>query len=152
MEVVIPKENAVFWMDGRGYWHNRHGRFEHKRIIDHFNRAIRRDDAGYYVTQVRGEIREKVYFPFEDTPIFAVRILLPPPLHLLLNTGVEIPLDPAALFVQADQIYLQHGDERVKFTERALLALAPYLEEDEIGLHLRIEEQTWPIPERKSPR
>ena len=149
-DIVIPKEDAVFWMDDRGQWHNRHGRFEHKRIIDHFNRAIRRDDAGYYVTQVRGDIREKVYFPYEDTPLFVVRIIPPPPLQLFLNTGETVPLDPASLFVHADHVYLQRSDERIKFSERALLALAPYLEEDGNGLILRIDECVWPIPERST--
>ena len=64
-EVVIPRENAVFWMDAEGRWCNRHGRFAHKRIIDYFNRSIGRDAMGYFVTQVRGDIREKVYFPHD---------------------------------------------------------------------------------------
>ncbi|HSO20322.1 MAG TPA: MFS transporter permease [Desulfosarcina sp.] len=150
-QVVVPREHAVFWMDGRGHWHNRHGRFEHKRIIDHFIRAIRRDGDGYYVTQVRGDICEKVYFPFEDTPLFVVRIIPPPPLRLHLNTGREIPLDPAGLYVEADHIYLRNGDERIKFAERALLALAPYLQEgEEGGLQLSVKGSTWPIPERSA--
>lgn len=147
-EVVIPRENAVFWMDSRGYWQNRHGRFEHKRIIDHFNRAIRRDDGGYYVTQVRGDIREKVYFTYADTPLFVIRILLPPPLRLVLNTGDEMRLDPAALFVEADQMYLRRNDERIKFAERALVALAPFLNEDEDGLIIDIEGRRWPIADQ----
>lgn len=151
-EVVIPKENAVFWMDGRGHWHNRHGRFEHKRIIDHFNRAIRRDDGGYYVTQDRGDIREKVYFRFIDTPLFVVRVLLPPPLRLVLNTGDDMRLDPSALFVEADQMYLQRDDERIKFTARALVALAPFLEENGDGLILNIEGRRWPIADHDAHR
>lgn len=147
-EVVIPKENAVFWMDGRGRWKNRHGRFEHKRIIDYFNRAIRRDEDGYYVTQVRGDIREKVYFPFEDTPLFIVRIIPQDPLRLVLNIGETISLDPAALFVETDQLYHQRGDERIKFSDRALLAIAPYLVESAIGLNIRIGDHTWPIADR----
>ncbi|MGA6924623.1 MAG: hypothetical protein WBY88_03015, partial [Desulfosarcina sp.] len=95
-EMVIPKEKALFWMDGQGRWHNRHGRFGHKRIIDYFNRSIRRDDNGYYVTQVRGEVREKVYFHYADTPIFIVHIIMDSPLRIALNTGETIPLDPAA--------------------------------------------------------
>lgn len=147
-EVVIPKENAVFWMDGRGRWKNRHGRFEHKRIIDYFNRAIRRDEDGYYVTQVRGDIREKVYFPFEDTPLFIVRIILQAPLRLFLNTGETMPLDPTALFVEADQLYHLRGDERIKFSDHALLAMAPFLDEGADGFSIRIGDRTWLIPDR----
>ena len=145
-EVVIPKENAVFWMDGRGRWHNRHGRFEHKRIIDYFNRSIRRDGDGYYVTQVRGDIREKVYFPFEDTPLFIIRISPKAPLRLDINTGEVIPLDPAALFVESDQLYHKRGDERIKFADRALVAITPYLEESAAGLIIRIGDHVWPVP------
>lgn len=147
-EVVIPKEKAVFWMDGRGRWQNRHGRFEHKRIIDHFNRSIRRDEGGYYVTQMRGKIREKVYFPYEDTPLFIVRVIPAPPLRLLINTGKEILLDPAALFVESDHLYHKRGDERIKFTDRALMAMVSYLEECAEGLRIRIDDRTWPIPVR----
>ena len=147
-EVVIPKEQAVFWMDGQGRWQNRHGRFAHKLIIDHFNRSIRRDDKGYYVTQVRGDIREKVYFPYEDTPLYIVRVLLQAPLRLALNTGDVIALDPAALFVESDQLYHTMGDERVKFSDRALLAMAPFLEEKADGLSIRIENRSWSIPAR----
>ena len=147
-KMVIPKEKAVFWMDGRGRWHNRHGRFEHKRIIDYFNRSIRRDEDGYYVSQVRGDIREKVYFPFKDTPLFIVRIIPKAPLQLNLNTGEAIPLDPAALFVESDQLYHNRGDERIKFTDRALVAMTPYLDENADGFIIRIGDRTWPIPDR----
>jgi hypothetical protein len=147
-EVVIPKENAVFWMDGRGCWHNRHGRFEHKRIIDHFNRSIRRDADGYYVTQIRGNVREKVYFAYDDTPLFVIQVVDRDPIHLRLNTGETISLDPARLFVESDQLYQQRGDEHIKFSDRALLAVAPYLDEDPDGLRIRIGNRTWPIADR----
>lgn len=128
-EVVIPKENAVFWMDDRGRWHNRHGRFEHKRIIDHFNRAIRWDADGYYVTQVRGTIREKVYFTYAETPLFVIQVIQSDPIQLLLNTTQTIPLDAHALFSRADQMYQRMGRQVVKFSDRALMTLAAHLEE-----------------------
>jgi len=146
-EVVIARENAVFWMDGHGRWHNRHGRFEHKRIIDYFNRSIRRDRDGYYLTQVRGDIREKVYFPFEDTPLFVVDVIPADPMRLALNTAETIPLDPRNLFTQADRLYQQRGDDRIKFSDRALMAMAPHLEESAAGLAVRVGGRTYPIPE-----
>ena len=147
-EVVIPKENAVFWMDGRGRWQNRHGRFENKRIIDHFNRSIRRDKDGYYVTQTLGNVREKVYFTCDDTPLFVFQVITRDPIHLLLNTTESIALDPTRLFVKADQLFQQRGDERIKFSDRALLAMAPYLDESAHGFSIRIGDRTWPIPDR----
>ncbi len=144
-EVVIAKEDAVFWMDGQGRWHNRHGRFEHKRIIDYFNRSIRRDEAGYFVTQIRGDVREKVYFPYEDTPFFVVRVLDENPIRLVLNTGSIVELDPDRLFVRGDHLYLQREDERVRFTSHALMAMAKHLEDGDMGLMLRLGDQRWPI-------
>lgn len=150
-EVVIPKENAVFWMDDRGRWRNRHGRFEHKRIIDHFNRSIRRDRDGYYVTQTRGDVLEKVYFTYDDTPLFVFQVMTEEPMHLVLNTGETVVLDPTRLFVRSDQLYQARDDERIKFTDRALLAMSPYLEERPDGLSLRLGDRTYPIPDRSRP-
>lgn len=148
-EVVIPKENAVFRMDNRGRWQGRHGRFAHKRIIDYFNRAIRRDEDGYYVTQILGNVREKIYFDYDDTPLFVLQVIDADPVDLILNTAETIVLDPARLFVDADQLYQQRGDERIKFSDRALLAMAPYLDEGADGFSIRIGDRTWPIANRR---
>ena len=45
-ELVVPKEKAVFWLDAHGRWHNKHGVFEHKKIIDYFHSSIRKDAVG----------------------------------------------------------------------------------------------------------
>jgi len=147
-EVVIPREKAVFWMDAQGRWHNRHGRFEHKRIIDHFNRSIRCDSGGYYVTQERGGIREKVYFPYAGTPLFVVRLIPGPTLQLELNTGAVLQLDPEQLFSHDDQLYQRQGKALIRFTDRALLALCDHLIETPTGLSIRLDNQVFPIPDR----
>lgn len=144
-EVVISKEDAVFWMDDRGRWQNRHGRFTHKRIIDHFNRSIRWDENGYYVTQTRGDICEKVYFAYAVTPLFVFQVIAGDPFQLVLNTGETIALDPARLFVESDQLYQKQDGRCVKFSERALLAMTTYLDENTDGFYLRIGDRTWPI-------
>ncbi len=147
-EVVIARDKAVFWMDERGRWHNRHGRFEHKRIIEHFNRSIQRDQDGYYVTQVRGDIRERVYFPYTDTPLFVTRIVTSEPMQLVLNTGDTITLNPCQLFTRSDQLYQLRGDEHIKFGDRALLGLSAYLEEIPDGLAIRVGSRLHPIRSR----
>jgi len=147
-DIVIPKEKAVFWMDGRGHWHNRHGRFAHKRIVDHFNRSIGRDAKGYFVSQIRDKIRERVYFHYDDTPLFAVRVVDDGAITLVLNTGETIPLDPFGLFVQSDQLYQRRNDERIKFTDRALLSLSAYFAETKNGLAINIGGQHFPIAAR----
>ncbi|WP_319521349.1 MFS transporter permease [uncultured Desulfosarcina sp.] len=146
-EIVIPRENAVFWMDERGRWQNRHGRFEHKRIIDHFNRSIRCDSGGYYVTQERNGFCEKVYFRYVDTPLFVFRVLAGDPMDLELNTGEIVPLEPERLFTHRDQLYQRHGTGCLKFTDRTLMAMAPCLVETPEGLCLRIDAGTFPIPD-----
>ena len=150
IEVVIPRENAVFWMDEEGRWCNCHGRFEHKRIIDYFNRAIQRDDMGYYVTQIRGELREKVYFPHGETPLFVVRVTKGDPLHLTLNTGQELDLDPTTLYIREDRLYLRLSEEIARFNDRALMAMMPYLDECDAGMVIQIGSQTLTIPEEKA--
>jgi hypothetical protein len=146
-EVVITKENAVFWMDDQGRWHNRHGRFEHKRIIDYFNRSIHHDENGYYIAQIRDQIREKVYFPYADTPLFVFRVIKGDPLQLELNTGQTVPMDPKQLFIKADQLYQRQEDQVIKFSERTLIDMAPYLEETSDGLVIRWGDQHHAINE-----
>ncbi|MDL2269518.1 MFS transporter permease [Desulfosarcina sp. OttesenSCG-928-A07] len=146
-EVVIPKENAVFWMDDQGRWCNAYGRFIHKRIIDHFNRSMGHDKDGYFVAQVRGDTREKVYFHYADTPLFAVRVTLETPVHLVLNTQRVIPLSPDLLFSRSDQLYQRMGDEIIRFGDRALMAISAYLEDTPEGLVIQIDGRKTRIPE-----
>ena len=128
-ETVIPKEKAVFWMDAHGRWHNEHGVFEHPKIIAHFNTHIRRDVDGYYLSQeINGHI-EKVYFPYEDTAVFAVDLRREPEEVLLLNTGERLPLDPRRLALRGDDLYQLRDGERIKFNERCLLKLAERIDD-----------------------
>lgn len=122
--IIIRRDKAVFWMDGRGRWHNQHGPFEHKRIIAHFNASIQKDSDGFFVTQEHGGIYEKVYFEYEDTALFVVDIKQTDPIRLILNTTAEILLQPDALMICGDHLYIQHGDDRIKFSEHALFKIS----------------------------
>jgi len=146
-EVVIPRENAVFRLDARGRWCNRHGVFRNRRICDHFHAAIRRDAAGYHLRQELPDRVEKVYFPYEDTALFVVRVALGDPVDLTLNTRRRVALDPALLFVQGESLYLTLEGERVKFTEQATLKLAEAMEFTPEGYAIRTGERVHPIPE-----
>jgi hypothetical protein len=128
-EIIIPKEHAVFWLDGQGNWRNRHGKFQRKAIIDHFHASIRKDDGGYYVTQINQNRREKVYFHYDDTALFVFDVQLDDPVQLVLNTGKTVTLRPRKLTIAGDQLYMQLGGERVKFAERALIAMTRLIEE-----------------------
>src|SRR3989339_1813713 len=95
--VVIPREEAVFWMDENGDWQNEHGRFENRRIIEYFHASIKHDFCGFYVEQENGDILERVYFPYEDTALF---VFMAADGILTLNTGEKISLDPTNLFME----------------------------------------------------
>ena len=146
-EIVIPKEKAVFRLDGRGRWCNVHGVFRNRRIIDYFHSAIRRDKDGYFVCQEQEAITEKVYFPYEDTALFVFDVIISDSAALVLNTKEEIPLAPENLFIASDNLYIWRGDERIKFTERALMKLADALEFTDGAYYIRLATGRFRIPE-----
>lgn len=138
VEIVIRRENAVFRLDRRGRWCNEFGVFRNHRISEYFHSAIHRDADGYFVWQERGNLTEKVYFPYEDTALFVTDLTLGPTITLRLNTRRQIELDPAQLFVAGDSLYLTSGDERIKFTERALMKLSEIMDFTSEGYFIRI--------------
>ncbi|MGB5984837.1 MAG: MFS transporter permease [Desulfobacterales bacterium] len=144
-EIVISKDQAAFRLDGRGRWHNVHGPFQHAKIIAHFHRSIRRDAGGYYLYQDHGTHGEKVYFPYEDTALFVWDLELGPRIVLMLNTGRKMIMDPGNLTYRDDDLYYTEGDERIKFSERALLKLGPHLEESHGALSLSYQGKSYPI-------
>ena len=153
-EIVVPKDKAVFWLDTHGRWHNKHGVFEHKKIIDYFHSSIRKDAEGYYLFQKHNDhIIEKVYFKYEDTALFVFDIKTqddPDKIRLILNTKDEIALDPKNLFVQNDNLYTEYAGDRIKFIDRAMLKLAPRLKFDQHRYHLELSGKTYDIPIRDS--
>jgi hypothetical protein len=143
--VVIPKEKAVFWLDRQGRWHNRHGRFEHKKIINYFHSCIRKDVQGYHLYQHHGRRIEKVYFPYEDTALFVWAVSLKEPITLALNTGRSVFLKPDCLFEKNDALYVNLDGETAKFAEHALIQISSLLLEGEQGLSIRMAGRTYPI-------
>ncbi|MBT8342074.1 MAG: MFS transporter permease [Desulfatitalea sp.] len=150
-EIVVEKEEAVFWMDRFGRWHNDGGPFEHKKIIDYFNSAIRRDENGYFLYQAWDETIEKVYFKHEDTPLFVVDVRMGEPMELVLNTRESVSLVPADLFVCQDQLYMARGDERLKFTDRVVMKLCTQIEFDGKRYAFVTEHGRREIPEYEPP-
>jgi hypothetical protein len=146
--IIVPKEQAVFWMDKNGVWHNEHGKFEHPKIIRHFNRSIQKDDQGYYLFQQTDEAEEKVYFCHEDTVLFVVDLSLTEQVILTLNTTDTLPLDPTQLFTRNDGLYLQTSEHCIKFSQHALVKLSRFMEETDGQFCLKLNQTTHPIPER----
>lgn len=151
-EVVVPKEKAVFWLDAYGRWHNKHGVFEHKKIISFFHSSIRRDADGYHLFQQPDDHTiEKVYFKYEDTALFVFDVIMKDDsdkIRLILNTKDEIPLDPEALFVQNENLYMEHDGHRIKFIDRAMMKLSHRLIFDQQQYRLELNGKFYHIPIR----
>jgi hypothetical protein len=145
-EIVIPKENAVFWMDGNGRWHNVHGLFQHKKLIDYFNMSIGRDSGGFFVGQERGDIREKVYFRCDETALFAVDIVVGSAITILLNTREKIKLDPEKLYIKNDFLFMHYQDTLIKFTDRCMMSLSGYIEEIDGSCYFQFKDKRFMIP------
>lgn len=149
-EIVIPKEKAVFWMDGDGRWCNRHGHFQHKKIIDHFNASIRNDNNGFYLTQLRGDVIEKVYFAHAETALFAIDFAFGDPSVIKLNTGLELELVPESLFIYGDDLFYRMGNALVKFNQRALLKISEKITADQERYVLKMPSGSITIEERQN--
>ena len=147
-EIVISKDRAVFWLDSNGRWHNIHGEFEHRKIIDFFHSSIRKDNDGYYVTQTMESYKEKVYFRYEDTALFVFNIIKNKDIYLLLNTKKQIKLNPEELFIKDDSLYTKDGEELVKFTEQSMMKISKYMENDNDSYFIKIGDKKYKIPKK----
>ncbi len=145
-ENIVPKEDAVFWLDKNGCWRNAHGKFEHKKIINYFHSCIKRDQDGYYLSQLNGNYREKVYFPYEDQALFVFDVIRQDDVTLILNTKKQIVLDPENLFIKDDNLYMRMGDETIKFVEHGLMKMAPLLEDEDGRFYIRLKDERYRIP------
>ena len=145
---IISRENAVFRMDGNGVWHNEHGPFEHPKIITYFNRSIRKDEQGYFVSQDLEGTEERVYFPHEETAVFAVDIRKGDPVTLVLNTGARIPVTPETLYIENDALFMESPGHLIKFNQQALAKMAGLFTETDRGLALTLNGTDFVIPEK----
>jgi hypothetical protein len=148
-QVIISKEDSVFWMDKDGNWCNEHGKFEHPKIIKYFNSSLKKDENGFYVYQKTDECEEKVYFKYEETALFVVSlkesVKEKEDFSLVLNDNSKIKFDPENLFTKDDSLYLQTIDNLIKFSSRALLKLSKFIEEKDDQLSLTIKGKTYKI-------
>ena len=135
-EMIISKEDALFWLDKNGIWYTKNGKFEHPKIIRHFNASIKKDEMGYHLCQPREGFLEKVYFPYEDTALFVIDIKKEHEheLTLLLTTRETVILDPGQLFTCNDNLYVQTPEHCMKFAQRALVKISAFMEDK--GGHL----------------
>ena len=147
-EIVIPKDRAIFWLDKNVRWHNAHGEFEHKKIIDYFHSSIKKDEKGYYLFQERENLREKVYFHYEDTALFAVDLTKDKDISLILNTKKQIKLKPKNLFTRNDNLYMRLGQETIKFSERGLMKISDLLEFSDEQYFIKVKNRRYRIVQK----
>jgi hypothetical protein len=145
IEIIIPKERAIFWLDKNGRWHNEHGEFEHKKIIDYFHSSIERDEDGYYLSQKREDVQEKVYFHYEDTALFALDLIKNNVITLILNTKKQVKLKPRNLFIRGDNLYMRMGEETIRFTERGLMKISDLMEFDKDRYFIKVKNRRYRI-------
>ncbi len=143
--VEIPADEAVFWLDANGNWHNADGRFRHKKIIDHFHSSIKRDRKGYHLYQAHQHYIEKVYFNYEGTALFVFDVLPQTEIILVLNTKRKVKLRPRKMFINNDSLYMHLDDEVIKFAEQGLMKIAPFLEEVGDRLFIRAKNRRYRI-------
>jgi hypothetical protein len=144
-EIIISKDEATFWLDKKGCWNNVHGEFEHKKIIDYFHASIKKDKDGYYLSQTNGNNKEKVYFHFEDTALFVFDVIKDKDIILLLNTKKKMKLKPRKLFIKDDNLYMQLGEERIKFNEKSLVKISTLIECDNDRYFIKVRNRRYEI-------
>jgi len=144
--ITIPKEDAVFWLDAEGRWHNEHGPFEHPKVSAYFHACIQRDADGYYVGQQRDAVYEKVYFRYADTALFVFGVKdRGAATTLRLNTGRKIDLNPEDLYVKDDRLYTQTDFGPARFNQKCLLQIADRIEEHSSDLYIRMGDNRFKI-------
>jgi hypothetical protein len=144
-EIVIEKESAVFRLDANGRWHNQHGRFQHKKVIDYFHSCIKKDRHGFYLTQQKEDCIEKVYFPYEETAFFVFDVIVGDEIMLVLNTKERLTLDPGQLCIKTDNLYLRNGADIIKFTDRSMMKIAAFMEDRAGGYDFVFQGKKYPI-------
>jgi hypothetical protein len=147
-EVIIPKEKVTFWLDRNGFWHNENEKFQNQRIINYFHSCIRKDSRGFHLAQRHREHLEKAYFSYEDTALFVFDVIKGEPIILVLNTQKRIRLRPKKLFTRKENLYMQLGEDEIKFTEHSLVKIADKLQFDGEDAFIRFKDKKYRIEER----
>jgi len=149
-EIFIPKEAAVFFLDKHGFWrHKEQGKFEHRKIINHFHSCIRKDENGYHLRQRLGNCIEKVYFHHEDAAWFVFDVIKGEEIFLVLNTRKRIKLRPRKLFVNKDSLYMNFGEHRIKFTDHSLIRISDLLDYEGDEYFITVKRRRYKIGQLK---
>lgn len=141
----VVDEEGLIWQGGEQY--------DAPEIHEQFYRNMTRDEQGRIYTTCFGE---RCWIVPKDTPfvIQMVRVATSGPDHtavgvtLVLNGGIEEPLDPASLAVgEGNVLYtsVREGAFPARFTRKAYYELARHIEQDEDGFALILGGRRHPI-------
>ena len=91
------------------------------------------------------KFREKVYFPYEETAYFVYEVIKDQEITLVLNTRKKVKLKPRLLFIKDDSLYMTLGNDRIKFTEQAMIKISDMLEYEKDKYFIRVKGRRYEI-------
>ena len=140
-------------IDKEGKWFYQGLPIINENIYRHLNQCVIKDKQGRYLLEMDGQ---KCYLEVEDTPfvIQAVAVDRLPSgddaLHVTVNDGSKEALDASTLRIGEDNILyckIKAGVFEARFTRAGYYQLAQFLQQDEKGYCLVVEDKKTPLPE-----
>jgi hypothetical protein len=122
-------------LDARGKWTHEDLDFENPRIIEAFNRGVRRTEGGTWVLQL-GRFTYPIVV--EDTGYFVDRLHLADSPTIDLSDGTTEALDPSTLsYESGGRLYcrIKGGDFRARFKRQPYYQIAEVFEERDGEVH-----------------
>ncbi|MDZ7579732.1 MAG: hypothetical protein U5R30_03670 [Deltaproteobacteria bacterium] len=97
---------------------------ETKRSSTSFMRRSVRTPVGIFYVKTGAIALKRFIFPMRTRRCLFLRLTLSRMAQSVKNTGKRLSLEPRKLYVQNDSLYVADGEQRVKFTERSLMAIS----------------------------
>ena len=142
------RRSLDLFLDGQGGWWHDGSPFEHKKIIDVFDRGI----------EIHPDTQEPIvrigdrwcYFTAEVTPYIVRRITVGANgVVVRLNTGEEVDVPEDGLYAQNERIFVALADGRqAVFDRRSQLDVSSLISQDEEELTIELEGRNWKIVEK----
>ena len=78
-----------------------------------------------------------------------VDLIIDRDVELVLNNKTKLILCPEQLYTSNDALYVKTGEHRIKFTDRALVKLSKFMEEEEGALTMVLNGKTYTIVDKE---
>lgn len=141
-------------IDKEGNWYHQGLPIINKKIYIHLNQCLSKDTSGRYVLEMNGD---KCVLEVEDTPFVVKGVSLktnpgkPSTLFIKLNDENEEELSTETLRVGKEDVLYCKVKERVyeaRFLRAAYYQLAQFLQHDEKGFYLLVEDKKTYLQQR----